>query len=290
MDMENMPGQSRGETDRIPVSVIILARNEVANLPRCIAALGFTDDVIVVDDRSEDGTAVVARGAGARVVEHAMATFADQRNWAMEHAGAKHEWVLHLDADEIVTPPLAREVGERVHGCGPETAVFYMARKMMLGDKWLRFSGTYPAYVPRLVRRERVRFRQSGHGDVLGEVEGECDHLDEPCLHYNFSKGWAEWFERHDRYASREAAMLFRQCPELDLPGCFSSDPVRKRKAVRSLSYRLPLRPGLRFLYVYLLRGGFLDGKAGFRYCRLQARYERMIDKKLRESRSGISA
>lgn len=273
----------------VPVSVVVLARNEERNLGRCLPALAFADEVVVVDDLSADSTADVAARNGACVVQHKMVSFADQRNWAMESAGLRHEWVLHLDADEVVTPELAAELAERLKAVAPGTAGFQLARKTMLGERWLRFSATYPVYVPRLVRRDRVRFEAFGHGERVGSADGEFEYLKEPCLHYNFSKGWADWFERHNRYSSHEAERILGIMAgheALALHECLSLDPVRRRAALRRLSYRLPGRAFLRFVYIYLLRLGFLDGRDGLTYARLQSMYETMITLKVRERRT----
>jgi len=271
----------------IPLSVVVLARDEERNLARCLPALSFAGEVVVVNDRSTDRTVDVALACGARVVSHEMESFADQRNWAMASAGLSHPWVLHLDADEVVTDGLARELRERVESASSGTAGFYLARKVMLNDRWLRFSATYPVYVPRLVRRDRVRYEAFGHGERVAHADGTFDTLREPCLHFNFSKGWADWFDRHNRYSSREAERITGAGGVGDVSGWWSRDPVRRRAALRTLSYRLPCRAFLRFSYVFFLRLGFLDGHAGLTYAMLQAMYETMITLKVREIRKG---
>lgn len=267
------------------LSVVVPVRNEEQNLGRCLPALSFADEVVVVDDLSTDRTVGVAAEHGARVVRHEMISFADQRNWAMVHAGLKHPWVLHLDADEVVTPALARELEARVPSASPGVAGFYLARKTMLNDRWLRYSATYPVYVPRVIHRDRARFEAFGHGERLGRVEGDFEYLEEPCLHFNFSKGWADWFDRHNRYSTREAEQIMVNRGAAGVTGCFDRDPVRRRAALRRLSYRLPCRASLRFMYVFFLRFGFLDGRGGLTYATLQALYETMITLKVREAR-----
>ena len=270
---------------KIPLSVVVLARDEEQNLDRCLAALLFADEVVVVDDRSVDRTVSVALSRGARVVSHEMESFADQRNWAMNSAGLRNSWVLHLDADEVVTDELARELSGRIPGAGPGTAGFYLARKTMLNDCWLRFSATYPVYVPRVVHKDRVRYEAFGHGERVAQATGAFEYLRHPCLHYNFSKGWSDWFDRHNRYSSREAERIAAGIGRLDISGCWSRDPVRRRASLRALSFRIPCRALLRFGYVYFLRFGFLDGRAGLTYAVLQSIYETMITLKVREIR-----
>ena len=144
------------QKDKINISMVIITRNEADNLPRCLGALNFSDDILVVDDFSEDNTADIATRSGARVLSHAMKDFADQRNWAMENGKLKYDWVMHLDADEVLTPELIDEIYKRLETADGNLAGFYIARKTMLGNRWLRYTATYPAWVPRLIHQNRV--------------------------------------------------------------------------------------------------------------------------------------
>lgn len=262
---------------------MIIARNEEHNLPRCIGSLSAFDDILVVDDGSTDRTMEVASQLGAKVLSHTMKSFADQRNWAMSNGNLRNEWVIHLDADEVFTPELTREVTSKVIEADETIAGFYMARKTMLGERWLRHSATYPAWVPRIVRRNRVIYAQDGHGEILGSVKGQFKYLANPCLHYNFSKGWSDWFARHNWYSSQEAKKILIKGKEYGFTDLFASDPAHRRRALRAVSYRFPFRPFMRFFYVFILRRGFLDGKFGLTYSILQAIYEYMISIKVDE-------
>jgi glycosyltransferase involved in cell wall biosynthesis len=268
---------------RIPISVVVLAHNEAANLPRCLQALHECAEVVVVDDGSTDDSPRIAVDGGARVGVHSFISFADQRNWAMESAALRHDWVLHLDADEIMTQAGLEEIRRRLPVLDVH-AVGFIARKVMLGQKWLRFSADYPVFVPRLLHRAGLRYAMRGHGEVLAEEPSEKVFFDEPMLHYTFSKGWTEWRVRHQRYADAEAARVRSGATRFFWCDLFSADRTKRRVASRLLSYRLPGRPILRFLYAYVFRLGFLDGVAGWRFCLEMASYERMIDAALRES------
>ena len=120
----------------------------------------------MVDDGSADDSPRVAAECGARVVVHPFVSFADQRNWALDEAGLQNDWVLHLDADEVAMPELLAEIRRRLPALATG-AVGYLARQVMLGEKWLRFSADYPVYVPRLVHRRGVRYAMRGHGETL---------------------------------------------------------------------------------------------------------------------------
>ncbi len=266
----------------LSISAVVLSHNEAANLPRCLRALRDCAEVVVVDDGSTDDSPRVAAECGARVVVHPFASFADQRNWAMDAAGLRCDWVLHLDADEVAPPELLAEIRRRLPAL-EAGAVGQLARKVMLGEKWLKHSADYPVFVPRLVHRRGPRYVMRGHGETLAAASGAAVYFDAPLRHYNFSKGWAEWRVRHLRYAAAEAARIRSGGAALSLRALVAPDRSVRRAALRALSYRLPGRPALRFLYAYLLRLGFLDGRAGWTFCRAMASYERMIDAELRK-------
>lgn len=268
--------------ENLPISAVVLSHNEADNLPRCLKALRNCAEVVVVDDGSTDDSQRIAAECGARVVVHPFGSFADQRNWAMDSAGLRHDWVLHMDADEVMTPAAWDEIGRRLPSLSP-SAVGFLARKVMLGEKWLRFSADYPVYVPRLVRRQGPRYVMRGHGEVLAAETAKSVFMEEPMLHYNFSKGWEDWRARHLRYAEAEAARIRSGAATFSFRSLFvAARPVR-RAAWRTLSYRLPCRPTWRFLYAFVFRLGFLDGLPGLRFSLSMASYERMIDAALRK-------
>jgi len=265
--------------------VVILTRDEQVNVPRCVQAVRrIGSDILVIDDFSSDGTPAVAEERGARVLKHKFESFAAQRNWAMENGRLQNEWVLHMDADEVLTPELAAEIRSAIASASRDVAGFLLSYKTMLDGRWLKHSSTFPVWILRLVRRGRVRYIERGHGEGY-EADGEIRRLKEPFLHYNFSKGIGEWLDKHNRYSSAEAhaslAELRNGC--VDWKGLLSTDSVRRRRALKGLSLRLPLRPWVKFVYMYFFRMGFLDGMPGLTYCTLQAIYEHMICLKVKE-------
>jgi len=261
------------------ISVVVLTLNEADNLPRCLASVAWSDDVVVLDSGSTDATVEVANAHGARVLVRPFDSFAGQRNFAMEQAGFRHPWVLHLDADEVVTDVLHAEL---MAIAGAEAAPFPVYRvpsKILFMGRWLRHAGMYPSYQVRFGRSDALRFVDHGHGQREVQSPEQVGTLRNPLDHYNFSKGVNDWFARHLRYAEREARLMLaeRERP-LRLSGLCSRDATARRRALKRLAGRLPLRPWLRFAYVYVLRGGFLDGAAGLRYARMLAIYQQFID------------
>jgi glycosyltransferase involved in cell wall biosynthesis len=263
-------------------SVLILTLNEERNLPDCLASAKWCDDVVVLDSLSTDRTAEVAKSAGARLFRRRFDDFASQRNYALQEIPFKHPWVFHLDADERFTEELRCECEAAI--ARDQFSGFLVPSKLMFMDKWLRWSGMYPVYQMRLMKLGEIRFAQTGHGQREADAKRGVGKLREPYLHYNFSKGMDDWREKHERYSAKEAkeSLRERQSGSMRWSSLWTGDPVARRRALKQMSMRLPFRPGLRFLYMYLLRLGFLDGRPGLMYCRLLAQYEAMIVAKMR--------
>jgi glycosyltransferase involved in cell wall biosynthesis len=259
-------------------SVLILTLNEERDLPGCLASVAACDDVVVLDSGSTDRTAAIAREAGARIFTRSFDNFAGQRNYAQIEIPFRHPWVFHLDADERMTPELdaeSRRAAQRadIDGC-------YVAPKMMWEGRWIRHCTDFPAWQARYVRAPQFKFIEVGHGQREAP-EMRMAYLQSSYLHDLSSGGESEWLERHRRYARAEAVNLVTGGSSFRWQQLFSADRLRRRRAAKGLSYRLPARPLLRFVYQYILRGGFLDGREGLRYCRLLSRYEALTGAEL---------
>jgi glycosyltransferase involved in cell wall biosynthesis len=261
------------------ISVLILTRDEERNLPACLASLAWCDDIVVLDSGSTDGTAALARAAGARVVERAFTDFADQRNYALREIPFRHPWLFHLDADERFTPALLSEC--RDAAAHDLHSGYFVPSKMMLDGRWLRHAAAYPVYQMRFMKLGEIAFEQAGHGQRECLPRRGVGVLREPYLHESFGAGYERWFEKHNHYSSAEARA--RLNGDAHAGGRLWGNPAERRRALKSLAYRLPLRPVVKFAYLYLLRRGFLDGRPGLTYCLLQAFYEYVIDLKYRE-------
>jgi glycosyltransferase involved in cell wall biosynthesis len=282
--VKRLPAEVRydWEGPRPPVSVVILTRNEEGNITECVGSCAWCDDVHVLDSGSTDWTVDMATSAGATVHANRFESFGQQRNWAIDHIPMKHDWVFHLDADERFTGDLVREM-HRVLEAGPREAGYYVPSMLIFSEHWLRRTGNYPAYQMRLFHKGRMRFRDYGHGQ-REDTTGPVGRLRSPYLHYNFSKGLEDWFDKHNRYSSLEArqAIEERAIPMgTVLRELLSIDRVARRRSFKRLLYRLPGRPLLFHLYTVLARLGVLDGRAGLTYARMRAIYDGMTELKL---------
>jgi glycosyltransferase involved in cell wall biosynthesis len=265
------------------VSVIILTKNEEQDLPGCLASLTGFDDIHVLDSGSDDRTVAIAEAAGACVTTNSFKSFGHQRNWALDHVSYRHDWILFLDADERSTPSFEQSLKATVEAAADELAGLYCCCKMLLEDRWLKRCDNFPKWQMRVCRKGRARFTDFGHGQKEGEVDGQLEYLKEPYIHHGFSKGWTHWLERHNRYASCEAkARLEKTASFRDMVSPHGSI---RNPAIKILVSKLPGWPFFRFVYSYLLRGGFFEGTPGFIYCVNIAYFEFLIKIKMRELR-----
>lgn len=269
------------------ISILILTLNEELNLTRCLESVSWSDDIVVLDSFSSDRTVQIAKAHGARVYRRRFDNERDQRAASLR-LPFRHPWVFNPDADEVATPALRDEMLAAVQR-KPSHAAYRMRRREIFMDKWVRHASLYPTWLARLFRPEAIAFERSTNLRYL--VRGPEGRLKNDLLHYSFQKGLDSWFEKHNRYSSGEAAETLKSLASgrLDFAGLLHPDPVRRRRALKELSFRLPFRPELRFLYMYLLRRGLLDGHAGYHYCRLLAAYEDMISIKVADLRRRAS-
>jgi glycosyltransferase involved in cell wall biosynthesis len=267
-----------------PFSVLILTLDEERNLPGCLASVAGADDVVVLDSGSQDATVALAEAAGARVFYRRFDSFAGQRNYAQRALAFRHRWVFHLDADERFTPELAAECA-RVSAASPDCDGYYAAPRMLFQGRWIPRCTDYPAWQARFVRAPAFTFVQAGHGQREA-ADMRMGRLTANYLHEVLPGGPGEWLAKHRVYARAEAERLAAGAPApwTDL---FARDPLRRRRALKDSARLVPFRPTARFLYQYGLRAGFLDGRAGWRYCRLLARYEGFIRDECRRRRGG---
>lgn len=265
------------------VSVIILTKNEEQDLPKCLSSLHWADDVHVLDSGSTDNTVEIAKEYGAEVSFNKFTSFGNQRNYALENLNLKYNWILFLDADEVVTSKFRQDMLKSITQAGEEVAGFYCCWKMMLGDRWLKLCDNFPKWQFRILRLGRAQFTDFGHGQKEEKAEGKIGYIKEPYLHYSFSKGWTEWIERQNRYSSLEARDRIEKKPPFK--NIFSGNSTKRNPALKSRLSNIPGWPFLRFFQAYIINGGFLEGIPGFTYCINMAYHEFLISIKMGEIR-----
>ncbi len=284
IDRRRADGGTMTQPGKAPVSVLIPARDEERNLPACLESVGWADEVVVLDSFSTDATPDIARGFGATIVQRAFDSFAAHKNWALDTIEFRHPWILLLDADERVTDALAAEIRAAVAAtAGP--VGYYISRQTFFGGVWLRHGGVYPDYNLRLLRRGSGRYEDRlVHEHVL--LDGPAGYLENPLRHDD-DKGIERFLDRHNRYTSLEAVEIVRGrrgrkgaalAADLSTPG-----PTRRRWLKNFAQTWLPCRPLFLFLYMYVLKAGFLDGRMGLRYCLLKMFFEYQISLKVKE-------
>ena len=266
------------------LSVLILTRNESADLPACLASIAFSDDIHLLDSHSNDQTVPIAQAFGAHIHLRTFTNYAAQRNHGLE-LPFKYPWLLILDADERPTPALAAEL-QSIARTAPDTVSAYrLRRRDFLFNTWLKHAQISPFYI-RLVRPARARYTREIN-EVL-EVTGPVADLEHPLDHFPFSKGIAHWVTKHNQYSTMEAQLIHSQ-QGLTNPSLRTAlrDPDfhTRRLHQKALFYKLPARPLIKWLYMVFLRGAILDGPAGLTYATLQSIYEYLITLKTKELR-----
>ncbi len=266
---------------RVPVSILIPIKNEAANLPRCLASVAWADEIFVVDSQSTDGSQEIAEKAAATVVQfHFKGTWPKKKNWALENLPFKHEWVFILDADEVMQPEAEAEFRAIVTDANHAMSGYWINRRFMFMGKWLRHA-YYPNWNLRLFKHrlgchEKLTDvdTQSGDNEVHEHVvvQGETGRLRCEMDHYAFPSV-AVFVEKHNRYSNWEARVALDRYLRAGT-GHLQKGGVGLRRKLKQWSQMLPFRGLQRFLYVYVVQRGFLDGREGFYFARLHGFYE----------------
>lgn len=258
-------------------SIFILTHNEEVEIAACIESALLSDDVVVVDSYSDDRTMAIAQSYPVRAIQHQFESHGKQRTWMLRSVPVKYEWVYILEADERMTPELFQECLNTI--ATAEHVGYYVAERVMFMGKWIRRSTQYPRYQLRLFQHEKVWFTDYGHTE-REVVEGSTGFLKETYPHYTSGKGFSRWIDKHNCYSTNEAIETLRQLESGSIDWrslLFGRSEVERRRALKDFSLRLPFRPLTRFVYMYFLLGGMLDGYPGFTWCVLQAFYEYLI-------------
>lgn len=264
---------------RLPVSVIVAARNEEKNLPRCLEALRQVGEVYVIDSQSRDATPEIARTFGAKVVQfYYQGGWPKKRQWAMENLPFEHDWILLIDADEALTPELAAEIRGAIEN--PAFNGYYISLRMHFLGRVLRH-GDASFWKLALFRRGKGRYEcrlrdqdasmadMEIHEHVV--VDGPISRLTSPLIHHNV-ESLSRYIHKHDEYSNWESRVLLQgESSSTELPPALFGTQAQRRRWLKKKLYAVPGSPVLLFFYRYFLRLGFLDGVPGLIYCGFQA-------------------
>jgi glycosyltransferase involved in cell wall biosynthesis len=262
-------------------SIIILTYNEESSLQLCFDHIKFCDDIVVIDSCSNDSTVEIAEKNGARVFTNRFKNFGDQRNFAIDKVEYKYDWVFHLDVDEHFTEDLRNECEASLKDY--KFGAFMVPSKMILYGKWLKNSGDYPVYQMRFHKIGDARFIKWGHGQRESDLKNGLGSFKSPYLHNSFDKGISSWLLKHIKYAEEEAKLFKKERKKFNILNLFSRSKLVRYREVKNLGSTLPMKPLLRFLYYYLYKKGFMDGRVGLEYCKMQFLFQLMISMKVFE-------
>ncbi|MCW2895533.1 MAG: glycosyl transferase family 2 [Actinomycetia bacterium] len=264
----------------VPVTVVVLTRDEEANIARCLDSLAWADQVVVIDSGSADDTVPIARSLGAEVVEQVWLGFSGQREFALRLPEVRHDWVYFVDADEWVSPQLAAEIAARLES--PQCAAFSHRFRLVFLNTWIRHCGWYSgSWIVRLVDRRYTKY----DGSLVGErasVDGAVDRLANDIVDED-RKGLARWLHKHVSYAELELERRGQPVPLRERVRVFHfRDKTDTRPLARIFLKDLvfpsvPARPLAVFLYMYVVRLGLLDGRAGLHFCFFHAWYQAAV-------------
>jgi glycosyltransferase involved in cell wall biosynthesis len=277
----------------LPVSVIVPVRNEARNLPRCLDELRNVGEVYVVDSQSTDNTLEIACSRGAKVVQfHYQGGWPKKRQWAMDTLPLAYDWVLLLDADEVLTPELAQEIRTAISD--PSLSGYWIQLQMYFLGRPLRFSGA-SFWKLSLFRRGtgrfecRLRDQDSSMADMEVHehviVDGPVARLTHPLVHHNI-ESLARYIDKHNEYSNWEAKVWLEGQTD-ELPPSLFANQAQRRRWLKKMFLRFPGSPLVLFFYRYFLRLGFLDGVPGLIYCGLQAIQLFHVKAKMLEARMG---
>ena len=268
------------------VTVIILSLNEEQNIAQALNSVkDWAQEIVVLDSGSTDNTVKIAEIYGAKVYHRKFDNYANQRNNALKELPISNDWILFLDADEYLTPELKKEITQAL----ANTAFngFYIKRRFYFMDRWIKHGGYYPTWILRLFKKDKGYIEREVNEHFV--VEGKVGYLKNDFVDHNH-KGISEWIDKHNRYSTFEAEELYkfklrRKAGEKDKFADLSGSQAQKKRWIREHIWNplMPplIRPLIYFFYRYIIRLGFLDGKAGFIYHFLQGLwYPFLIDVK----------
>lgn len=280
---------------KLPITVLLAAKNEAINLPRCLAALGPAAHVVVLDSHSTDATAEIALAHGAAVVQFEYhGGYPKKRQWALENLVINTPWVLLLDADEVVPEALWAEMARAIAG-EPVADAFMITKGFHFLGRLMRRGGFSHAAVL-LFKTGKARFERLFDDGLDGldmeihervVVDGQIGQITTPLIHEDF-KGLEAYIARHNKYSTWEARLRYRyltsgQYGEATITPKLFGNPQERRRAIKALIIRMPLEQWVWFGYHYVFRLGFLEGRAGLIAAQIRASYIEQVRAKMFE-------
>ncbi len=262
----------------VPISILIITGNEEVNIRQVLDNVcGWADQVFVVDSFSTDRTVETAREMGAHVVQNPWRGYAGQKNWALDNLPFRNEWVFILDADEYLSDELKQEISEILAENGRGYDGFQVKWRLIFYGHWIRHCGWYPGWGLRFFKHRLARYenRPVDEHIILNGKAGECEH---EIVHRDLHD-MAYWISKHIRYAQLNA-LAYEQveknvgADERIKPSLFGSQAQRRRFVKENIWRHLPARGFLFFLYLYVFRLGFLDGRKGLIFCMMHGIFE----------------
>lgn len=277
------------------LSVIILTYNEETNVEHTLESVkDWVGEIIIVDSFSTDRTLEICKKYTDKIYQHPFENHGKQVNWALESIPFTHDWIIQLDADEMVTPELSNELCQTLPTLSKEITGLYAKRRVYFMGRWIRHGDYYPIWLLRVFRLGKAR-NEEFEEDRVVLLEGEAGYLKNDFIDYN-RKGLTFWTDKHNQWASNEMRDLLalqlndeNKVSKMTIrPSIFVSQDQRRRWLKKNLYARMPifLRAFLYFFYRYIFRLGFLDGKEGLIFHFLQGCWYRfLVDAKIHEAR-----
>lgn len=278
------------------LGVLILTSNEEKNIEKCIASIQPTGaSIYIVDSFSDDRTVEIAQSMGARVFKNKWTTYADQLNWGLDNAGIDEDWIMRVDADEEFTPELVSAILKLMKSPPSDVSGVYIRRRVYFMGQWIKYGGYYPTWLLRIFRNGQGRCESLFMDEHIVVKEGSTISIKADIIDKN-NKDLTFWTDKHNKYASREVLDIVNKEKKIQLgkideniDASLSGKQDSVRRWIKDKIYlRTPLfvRPFLYFIYRYVVRFGFLDGRRGLIFHFLQAFWYRfLVDAKLYEYR-----
>lgn len=283
--------QQLAENEKLPITVIIATKNEECNIRECLESIRWAQQVCLVDSQSTDDTIRIADEEGAEVHQFVYdGGWPKKRNWALEKISIENDWILVLDADERVSEELQLEIKNAIQQ--DDVNGFYIRWKFIFLDRWMKYSWSH-GWMLRLFRRGKGKYEDLGmrgeggwdaevHENIV--VDGKCGRLKSPLVH-DTRQDLEFWIRKQNEFSTWNAKRRIQQLQQPFPPfrDLWGTDPSRKRRWLKSLFIRLPGKPMLMFLYLFIFKRGFLDGREGWYFCVLRAIHEFNVNAKVFE-------